>query len=164
MGDTDLARFLVNKLNIVTIPWLDTVNSLTSYLYEHIQPYSQISVYWLPVIASLVTLGSYIYFNQDSPFVNDLRAVWFIIKNNWARLQETWLFTSLVTPFIVRPFNWIKNNSKNIVWFLCIPTPLRGGLARFIFNCSWSLLGTILNGTVEVIKFIFRPQPINLFT
>lgn len=150
MGNTDFARFLVNKLNLITVPWLDSVNSITKYFYEHIQPYSQISSYWIPIIAGLVTLGSYIYFNQDAPFVNDLRLVWNVIKRNWDRLQGTWFYTNLVTPIFIKPFNWMKNNRKNIIWYLCVPL----GLARFVFNCSWSIVSNILAGSVEVIKFI----------
>lgn len=152
MGNTDFARFLVNKLNLITIPWLDSVNNITSYLYNNIQPYSQISSYWIPVMAGIFALGSYIYMNQDSPFVTDLRLVWNVIKTNWGRFQNTWFFTNLIVPITVKPFNWIKNNRKNIIWFLCVPL----GLARFLFNCSWTIVGNLVEGTVEVIKFIFR--------
>lgn len=117
MGDTDIARFLLNKLNIVTIPWLEPVNNLTDYLYSHIQPYSNIPVYWVPIFASLVTLASYIYFNQESPFVNDLRAVWYIIKNNWTRLQGTWFYENFMAA-VFKPFNWIINNSSKVFFWL----------------------------------------------
>lgn len=152
MGNTDFARFLVNKLNLVTVPWLDSVNNIISYLYEHIQPYSQISSYWIPVMAGIFALGSYIYMNQDSPFVTDLRLVWNVIKTNWGRLQATWFYTNLFSPVFIKPFTWLKNNYKNVVWYLCVPL----GLVRFLFNCSWSIIGNLVEGTVTIFKFIFR--------